>query len=142
MPVSGGARAATGFFTADEVAEILHLHVKRVQALARDGRLPAVRVGRKWLFPQENLLAMLRTAGVWQRAPEEESEMEISARNQLRGKVTAVSFGGVMAEVRLDIGGQDLVAVITRASAERLGIKVGTDAVAIIKATEVMIGKP
>jgi molybdopterin-binding protein len=142
MPVSGGARAVDEFLTADEVAELLHLHVKRVQTLARDGRLPAVRVGRKWLFPQEKLIAMLRMPGAWQSAPEEESEMEISARNQLRGKVTAVSFGGVMAEVRLDIGGQDLVAVITRASAERLGIKVGTDVVAIIKATEVMVGKP
>jgi molybdopterin-binding protein len=68
--------------------------------------------------------------------------MEISARNQLRGKVTAVAFGGVMAEVRLDIGGQELVAVITRASTERLGIKVGDEVVAIIKATEIMVGKP
>jgi len=130
------------FLTADEVGRLLHLHVKRVQALARDGSLPAVRVGRKWLFPQENLLAMLQTARSRANAVEEDLSVEISARNQLRGKVTAISLGGVMAEVRLDVGGQELVAVITRASTERLGIKVGNEVVAIIKATEVMVGIP
>lgn len=137
MSVSAGA---DGFLTADEVGRLLHLHVKSVQALARDGSLPAVRVGRKWLFPQKNLLAMLRTPGGQPNAVEGDLNMEISARNQLRGKVTAISLGGVMAEVRLDVGGQELVAVITRTSAERLGIKVGKEAVAIIKATEVMVG--
>ena len=68
--------------------------------------------------------------------------MEISARNQLRGRVTAISFGGVMAEIRLRVSDQDLVSVITRASAERLGIQVGDEILAIIKATEVMLGKP
>ncbi len=68
--------------------------------------------------------------------------MEISARNQLRGRVTAVSVGGVMAEVRVRVGDQDLVSVITRASVERLGIKVGDEVVAIIKSTEIMLGKP
>jgi len=124
--------------TTDEAARFLHLHVKRVQALARAHRLPGVRVGRKWLFPQEQLEAMIRST-----APRQEDvEVEISARNQLRGRVTAVAFGGVMAEVRIQVGSQDLVSVITRASAERLGIKVGDDVVAVIKATEVMVGKP
>lgn len=68
--------------------------------------------------------------------------MEISARNQLRGKVTAIKLGTIMAEVNLQIGGQEVVAAVTRSSVERLGLKVGDDAVAIIKATEVMIGKP
>ena len=124
--------------TTTEAARFLHLHVKRVQALARARRLPGVRVGRKWLFPRAQLEAMTR--GTMSRR--EDADVEISARNQLRGRVTAVSFGGVMAEVRLQIAGQELVSVITRASAERLGIKVGDEAVALIKATEVMIGKP
>ena len=141
MSILGRALSVEGFLTADEVAQLLHVHVKRVQTLARDGRLPAVRLGRKWLFPKSSLLALLRTAAP-QSGMKEESEMEISARNQLRGKVTAISFGGVMAEVRLEVGGQDLVAVITRASAERLGIKIGDEVMAIIKATEVMVGKP
>ena len=68
--------------------------------------------------------------------------MEISARNQLRGRVSAMTMGGVMAEVRVQVGQQEIVSVITRASAEALGIKVGDEVVAIVKATEVMIGKP
>ncbi len=126
------------YLTANEAASLLHLHVKRVQALARTGKLPGTRVGRKWLFHKEQLFARLGQGG----RPREEAEVEISARNQLRGRVTAISLGGVMAEVRLQVGGEELVAVITRASVERLGIRVGDDVLAVIKATEVMIGKP
>ncbi len=67
--------------------------------------------------------------------------MEISARNQLRGIVQAIRLDDVMAEVVLDVNGQEVVAAITRSSVERLGLKVGDQAMAIVKATEVMIGK-
>ena len=67
--------------------------------------------------------------------------MELSARNQLKGKVTKLKLGTVMAEVQVQVGTNELVAVITRGSVERLGIKVGDKVVAIIKATEVMIAK-
>ncbi len=63
----------------------------------------------------------------------------ISARNQLKGTVKSVKLGTVMAEVVLSIGGVEIVSVITRESAERLGLKAGGKATAIIKATEVMI---
>ena len=66
--------------------------------------------------------------------------MEISARNQLPGTVKSVTLGAVMAEVTLDISGQEVVSAITRSSAERLGLKEGDSVTAIIKATEVMIG--
>ena len=46
-----------------------------------------------------------------------------------------------MAEVKVGIGDQELVALITRSSAERLGLKVGEQIFAVIKSTEVMIGK-
>ncbi len=46
-----------------------------------------------------------------------------------------------MAEVRLDIAGQELVAIITRSSAERLRVRVGEELLAVIKSTEVMIGR-
>jgi molybdopterin-binding protein len=68
--------------------------------------------------------------------------MEISARNQLRGKVTAIKLGTVMAQVTLQVGGQEVVSAITRDSVERLGIHVGDEVVAIVKATEVILGKP
>ncbi|HEY1331619.1 MAG TPA: TOBE domain-containing protein [Actinomycetota bacterium] len=65
--------------------------------------------------------------------------MEISARNQLRGTVKSLTLGTVMAEVVVDVGGQDVVSAITRGSAERLGLSEGKDVTVIIKATEVML---
>jgi molybdopterin-binding protein len=67
--------------------------------------------------------------------------MEISARNQLRGTVKAVTTDSLMAEVVVDIGGQEIVSTITRASADRLKLKAGDTVVAIIKASEVLIAK-
>jgi molybdopterin-binding protein len=68
--------------------------------------------------------------------------MQISARNQLRGRITAVRLGAVMAEVTVDVGGgNSLVSTITKASAESMDLREGQEVVAVIKATEVMIGK-
>lgn len=66
--------------------------------------------------------------------------METSARNQLRGTVKAVSTGAVMAEVVVDVNGIDVVAAITKDSAERLALADGKSVIAVIKATDVMIG--
>ena len=68
--------------------------------------------------------------------------MQISARNQFKGTVKSIITGGVMAEVTLDIGnGQEVVSVITKASAERLGLAQGVEATAIIKSSEVMLAR-
>jgi molybdopterin-binding protein len=67
--------------------------------------------------------------------------MQISARNQLRGTIKQVTPGAVMSEVVMDVAGQEVVSMISKSSVERLGLKVGDSVVAIIKATEVMIGK-
>jgi molybdopterin-binding protein len=66
--------------------------------------------------------------------------VETSARNQLAGTVKSVSLGAVMAEVEVDVNGATVVAAITKESAERLGLAEGKAIVAIIKATDVMIG--
>ncbi len=67
--------------------------------------------------------------------------MELSARNQLAGTVTAVTVGEIMAEVAVDVGGQEVVAAITRSSVERLRVQPGDAVTVIIKSTEVMLGK-
>jgi molybdopterin-binding protein len=67
--------------------------------------------------------------------------MELSARNQLPGTVKSVKLGGVMAEVVIDVNGLEVVAAITRTSAESLGLKVGDQVKAVMKATEVMVAK-
>jgi molybdopterin-binding protein len=64
----------------------------------------------------------------------------LSARNQFKGKVVSIKRGGVMAEVVIDIGGgNQIVSLISTSSAKRLGLKKGKQAVAVIKATEVIV---
>jgi len=65
----------------------------------------------------------------------------ISARNQLSGTVKFITLGTVMAEVVMDVGGSEVVAAITRHSAETMGLKEGDQVKAVIKATEVMVQK-
>jgi len=67
--------------------------------------------------------------------------MKVSARNKLAGTVKEINIGQVMAEITLKIGGNEVVAIVTKKSAEGLGLKVGDKAVALIKATEIMVGK-
>ena len=126
--------------TAQEAAALLRMHVKRVQQLARDGKLPAVRYGRKWLFRRNELID---SRGKSQRQADVElsSGIEISARNQLRGRVVEIRADGVMAEVVIRIGDQDLVAIITSSSARRLELQKGDGVLAVIKSTEVMVAK-
>jgi molybdopterin-binding protein len=63
----------------------------------------------------------------------------LSARNQFPGKVKSVKLGNVMAEVVIDVGTLELVSVITRESAEKMGLKAGVAVTAVIKSTEVMV---
>lgn len=65
--------------------------------------------------------------------------MKISARNTIKGKIVEIKEGMVNSEVVLDVNGIKLVSVITKDSAEALGLKVGKEAYAIIKASNVMI---
>lgn len=126
--------------SAAEAAAVLHVSAKRAQFLARTGRVPAVRVGRRWLFPRRELEALLR--GTPTGPPLADlHRIDLSARNQLRGVVTDVAVEGLMAEVRVAIGDQELVAVITRSAAERLRLRPGDGVYAVVKSTEVMIGK-
>ncbi|MGE5595488.1 MAG: TOBE domain-containing protein [Hyphomicrobiales bacterium] len=68
--------------------------------------------------------------------------MDLSARNQLPATVKSVALGGIMAEVVLELdGGTELVAAITRGSAERLELAPGQRVLAVVKATEVMVGR-
>ncbi len=68
--------------------------------------------------------------------------MKISARNMVHGKVESVKVGQVMASVKIKIESPDVItAIITKESVDELGIKKGNAVKAIIKSTEVMVGK-
>lgn len=65
----------------------------------------------------------------------------LSGRNQLRGIVDEVRVEGLLAQVRLRVGDQSLTAVITRDAVDELKLRRGDEAIAVVKATEVMIAK-
>ena len=68
--------------------------------------------------------------------------MNLSARNQLNGKINNVDIGAVMASIKIEVSEPGVItALITKESAEKLGLKEGDDVTAIIKSTEVIIGK-
>jgi len=90
----------------------------------------------------DRLLAPTTPAG----APPAGSErtgviVSISGRNQLRGYVDEIRVEGLLAQVRLRIGDQTLTAVITRDAVDELKLRRGDEALAIVKATEVMIAR-
>jgi molybdopterin-binding protein len=67
--------------------------------------------------------------------------MPLSARNHLKGEVTEVILGTVTALITVKVGDNMVESVITRRSAEEMGLKKGDKVTAVIKATEVMIQK-
>ncbi|MGF7053756.1 molybdopterin-binding protein [Bosea sp. OAE752] len=65
--------------------------------------------------------------------------MKISARNQLKGRIVEITKGATTAHVRIDIGGAVVTASITNAAVDDLGLTVGKEAYAVVKASDVMI---
>ena len=135
--------------TRAQVAQMLHITPKTLAAWEKAGRIPQPeRDWRGWRLYDEAAIATVRAAlGVEAPRPssgesEGKERMQISARNALRGIVREVTGDGVLCEVTLDLGnGQEVVSVITRSSVERLGLKPGVEATAIIKSTEVLLAR-
>jgi molybdopterin-binding protein len=68
--------------------------------------------------------------------------MKLSARNQIKGKITSVQKGQTTGHVRIDIGnGVVITSSITNEAIDELALKVGEDAIAVIKASDVMVAK-
>lgn len=133
-------------WTRTEVAAALHVTPRTLYNWEREGKILAPERDRRgWRrYTGEQVAALRQILGETAPAapPGQEYRMELSARNNLPGTVKSVRADGITAEVILDLGhGLEIVSVITRASVQRLGLKVGDAATAIIKSTEVLIGK-
>ena len=138
--------------TRSKAAEELGVTVKTLYTWEKRGLIPAPERdwrGWRWYTPaqmeeirrfQHKLHPRLSTESP--RVAPDSQGIEISARNRLRGTVSSINADGLLAEVVLDLGGgNEIVAVITRSSADRLGLQVGSPAFAIIKATEVLLAR-
>lgn len=67
--------------------------------------------------------------------------MRISARNRLKGRIVEVTKGQTTAHVRIDVNGTTVTASITNEAVDELGLKVGDEAYAVVKASDVMVAK-
>jgi molybdopterin-binding protein len=81
---------------------------------------------------------LFRTRGKTERE-RKQVVRRVSGRNQLVGRIDSVRISGLMAEVKISIGGQQITSIITASSAREMQLKAGQTAAALIKATEVMI---
>ncbi len=91
---------------------------------------------------RDRLLAQSGAAIPKRKAPKSRGVIvALSGRNQLRGFIEEVRVDGLLAQVRLRVGDQSLTAVITRDAVTELKLRRGDEAVAIVKSTEVMIGR-
>jgi molybdate transport system regulatory protein len=91
------------------------------------------------LEPGSNAHALVKSSSVM--ISNAEKPLAISARNMIRGRIVEISGNAVQGEISLDIGHGDVItSTITRNSVERLGLKIGQDAWAIIKTSSVIIG--
>ncbi len=68
-------------------------------------------------------------------------DMILSTRNRLKANVKEIKSDNIIAEVILDVGGQEMCSTITTNSVNRLGLKAGDEVIALVKASSVMIGK-
>jgi len=100
------------------------------------GRIRTVKTpGGHHRVPAEALDEFLPATAAQTGAP------RISGRNQLLGSVVEIKIDGLLAKVVLAIGSQRVTAIITSDAVRELGLKPGDEAIALIKATEVMIGR-
>ncbi|OPZ73808.1 MAG: Molybdenum-pterin-binding protein 2 [Firmicutes bacterium ADurb.Bin456] len=67
--------------------------------------------------------------------------MELSARNNLKARIKEIRTNDISAEILLDVGGQEMCSTLTADSVKRLGLNVGDQVNAVVKASSVMIGK-
>ena len=90
-------------------------------------------------IPQSEVDRLLFRARGRTKQQRKEEIRRVSGRNQLVGRIESVQISGLMAEVRVSIGGQQITSIITARSAREMQLKRGQTAAALIKATDVMI---
>jgi molybdopterin-binding protein len=117
-------------YTASEAARALGISLDTLRRWDRQGRIRVSRDSANRRVVSAREVDRLRGG----------DKRTLSARNRLEGVVREVKIEGLLAEVELELGGAGrLVAVITRESAESLGLVPGMSAKAVVKATSVMV---
>ena len=128
-----------GPFTPAEAAEMLGVSYPTIKQWIYKKRIRSVRTpGGHHRIPGAEVRRLGATPSA-ERAGTPVSMDAISGRNKLLGTITRLRESGLLAEVTLRVGDQTLTAIITKAAVKQLGLKAGSSAYALMKATEVMI---
>ncbi len=131
------ALTQTALLTPRQAAEKLGISYPAMKHWILAGRVRTVKTpGGHHRVPVEALLEFMPAAAA------HSGTGRISGRNQLLGTVVEVTVDGLLAKVVLAIGNQHVTAIITADAVRELALRSGDSAVALIKATEVMIGRP
>ena len=121
-------------------AEMLGISYPTLKQWIYKGKLRSVRTpGGHHRIPLAELDKYLHRRGQKPGVERRRAYRNISGRNQLAGRVVEVKLDGLMAQVKLSIGGQVITSIITADAAREMGLKPGQTAAALIKSTEVMI---
>ena len=136
--------------TSTELCKQLGISPKTLYLWEQTGRMPkSSRDRRGWrTYTPEQVRSIRKIAGLGPDTAELHSRLVskdgrmLSARNQIKGKVFSIETNGLLCEVVLRLeDGQEIVSIVTKNSVQRLGIKKGDTAFAVIKSTEVMLLK-
>jgi len=132
--------SSIGSYKIGEVAELLGVSVDSVRRLTDSGRLATVRTAGGQRVVDARQLARYMAAVPAELKPE--TTVGRSARNHFPGIVTRVVKDRVMAQVEIQAGSHRLVSLISREAADELGLAPGVRAVAVVKATNVIVELP
>lgn len=133
--------ATPTMLTPRQAAEKLGISYAALKHWILAGRIRTVKTpGGHHRIPIEALQALLQTPAPGSGPAS--GPARISGRNQLLGSVVEVTVDGLLAKVVLAVGEQRVTAIITSDAVRELALKPGDSAVALIKATEVMIARP
>ena len=121
-------------------AQILGVSYSTLKQWIYHGKLRSVRTpGGHHRIPRRELDRYLHRRGEKTGAERRRTFRRISGRNQLVGRVVEIRKEGLLAQVKLSIGGQQITSIITADAVREMGLEVGQTAAALIKSTEVMI---
>lgn len=133
-------RTPFGPLTAAEAAKALGVSYPTVKQWIYRKRIRSVRTpGGHHRIPRSEIVRLGGFGAPRASAGTPSTLDGISGRNKLLGTVVRVRESGLLAEVTLEVADQTLTAIITRAAVRQLGLKPGSPAYALVKATEVMI---
>jgi len=123
-----------------DAARLLGISYPTLKQWIYRGKLRTVRTpGGHHRVPRAELDKFLHRAGEKSGPDRRRNYRRLSGRNQLIGRVVQVRIEGLMAQVKISIGGQEITSIITADAARELNLKRGERAAALIKSTEVMI---